>query len=298
MPFAFFRTLLACAPALPAASAFAQATEGLKLDVPFGPTSFATIDTMLRVAGVTSRDFLIDLGSGDGRINIVAARDYGARGEGYDLDPKLVQISNEFARIAKVSDKVKFLQENLFDADLARASVVAIYLGPQVTPRTRPKLLAELKPGARIVSHNFMLGEWRPDLTIITRDYGSTVFFWWVPARIAGVWRGIVDIPGVGPRPYSLDLRQTYQEIEGEAASSGLEIALRDGRLAGTGFSFLLQERNRAGEFTFRRFLGEVRGETIVGHFRSENPPAEIPVTLTRTVRAEPGPAGAWSYRR
>lgn len=282
LPHAFAFACLAAA--LPA---FAQ--NAPKLDVPFGPTSFTTTDTMLRVAGVTARDFVIDLGSGDGRINIQAARALGARGIGFELDPALVGLSREFAKIAGVSDKVEFREQNLFSADLAKATVVTLYLGPEVTPRVAPKLLAELRPGTRLVSHNWKLGDWPPDLTVSGRQHGSTVYFWWVPAKIAGVWRGTLP----GGRTLTLDLRQRYQEVDGDAAIPGSKAVVRDARLEGVAFSFLVQEEER-GEFRFRRFAGTVDGDTLRGHFRTENPPAEAAFTMTRTVRAEPGPAGAW----
>jgi Ribosomal protein L11 methyltransferase (PrmA) len=275
-------------------------TPGLKLDVPYGPTGLSVTHTMLQVAQVSARDFVIDLGSGDGRINIIAARDYGARGEGYDLDPVLVKASDEFARIAKVSDRVKFFTRNLFEADLSRASVITLYVGPVVTPKVAPKLLAELKPGTRIVSHNFTMGDWKPDLTVTGRENASRVHFWWAPARVAGSWRAVVTLPDVGARRYLFELSQRYQEVEGEAQASAepnLQIIMRDVRLEGTRISFLLQER-KGEAFVFRRFVGEVRGEQMVGHFREETPPREVPVTIERSVRMEPGPPGAWDFAR
>lgn len=269
-----------------------------KLDVPFGPTGFALVEAMLRVANVRSDDFLIDLGSGDGRINIIAAREYGVPGIGFDLDPELVRQSRHWARLAGVENKVRFVEEDLFGADLSRASVVAIYLGPVVTPRVRPKLLAELKPGTRIVSHNFEFGGWKPDLVVRPREIGATVYFWWMPARLAGQWRGRLELPG-GGRDYEIELRQEFQEVTGEARTPGLEVSLRDARLEGTRLSFLLMEK-RGQEFSFRRFIGEVKGDRMEGHFRIESQDlrTEQPFSMTRTRAEEPGPPGAWTYRR
>lgn len=308
------RAISALASAVVAAAlsnAAAAQTPALKLDVPFGPTSATTVDTMLRVAGVTARDFVIDLGSGDGRININAARDLGARGIGFELDPALVRTSREFARIAGVADRVEFREQNLFGADLSRATVVTLYLGPEVTPKVAPKLLTELAAGTRLVSHNWRLGDWPPDLVVNGRQHGSTVYFWWVPAHVAGVWRG--TLPGTPARTITLDLRQTYQEVDGEAAipavagQPDVRVTVRDARLEGERIAFLLQEQwlgganankdNPSGEFRFRRFSGKVSGDRMQGHFRTENPPGETPFEMTRSVRAEPGPAGAWRYR-
>lgn len=268
-----------------------------KLDVPYGPTSPVLIDAMLRLANLGPKDFLIDLGSGDGRINIAAARSHGVRGAGYELDAALVERSRRFARLAGVEDKVTFHTANLFGADLSRASVVAVYLGPVVTPRVAPKLLAELKAGTRIVSHNFGFGAWQPDLTVQPLGTGtSKVLFWWVPAQVAGQWRARFD-----GAEYRFDLRQTYQEVDGEvaiaAAQAGAQVrvVLRDARLQGETLRFLLQEQRSEG-FTFRRFEGRVGRDLIEGHVRVDDPPAEQPMRLERLSRAEPGPAGAWTY--
>lgn len=277
----------------------------VKLDVPFAPTNFTLIDTMLRIANVTPKDYVIDLGSGDGRINIAAARDWGAPGIGYEIDPALVQESIELAKIAGVTDRVSFTERNLFDADLSRATVVTLYLGVKVNLRVRPKLLAELRPGTRIVSHDFDLGDWKPDLHIRLRDYGSHVFFWWIPARIAGTWSARIDLPGAGVRDHEIVLRQRFQDIDAEVKADGARVGLRDIRLAGDGLTFIMMEEvNR--QFTFRRFFGRVArgadptGNTIEGYFRTETGGrrSESPFRMIRTAVAEPGPEGAWTYVR
>jgi len=284
--------------AMAAAGGGALAQPVPKLDVPFGPTGFALVNAMLRMANLGPRDYLIDLGSGDGRINIAAAREFGVRGTGYELDPALVRQSREWARLAGVEDKVRFVEEDLFGADLSRASVVAIYLGPVVTPRVRPKLLAELAPGTRIVSHNFEFGGWKPDLEVQVREVGARVLFWWAPARVAGTWRGQLALPG-GAREYAIELRQTFQEVDGDARSPELNVMFRDARLEGTRFSFLLMER-RGQEVLFRRFIGDVRDDEMTGHFRieREDERTEQPFRMKRVAVAEPGPPGAWTYRR
>lgn len=271
----------------------------LKLEVPFAPTNFTLIDTMLRVANVTPRDFVIDLGSGDGRINIAAARDWGAAGIGYELDPALVQESRELARVAGVADRVRFSERDLFEADLSPATVVTLYLGKRVNLRVRPKLLAELRPGTRVVSHDFDLGEWKPDLHIRLREYGSQVLFWWIPARIAGRWSLDLALPDAGRRGHEIEFTQQFQELDAQVRAPGARVGLRDLRLAGERLTFIMMEEV-AGAFAFRRFFGRVvdGGAAIEGWVRHENPgrPTEAPFRMTRVAAAEPGPGGAWTF--
>ena len=271
----------------------------LKLEVPFAPTNFTLIDTMLRIANVTPRDHVIDLGSGDGRINIAAARDWGASGIGYELDPALVRESRELAKVAGVADRVRFSERDLFEADLSAATVVTLYLGKRVNLRVRPKLLAELRPGTRVVSHDFDLGEWKPDLHIRLRDYGSQVFFWWIPARIAGRWSLDLDLPGGGRRAHDIEFTQQVQEVDAQVRTVGARVGLRDLRLAGERLTFIMMEEV-AGVFTFRRFFGRVvdSGAAIEGWLRHEIPgrPTEAPFRITRVAAALPGPADAWTF--
>jgi SAM-dependent methyltransferase len=158
-------------------------------DVPFVPTPQVTVDEMLRLAGVGPQDFVLDLGSGDGRIVITAARKFGARGTGVDLDYHLVIQSEESARQAGVEDRVKFLQQDLFKTDLGQATVITMYLLPAVTRKLVPSLL-NLKPGTRIVSHDFTFDKWKPDRSVtvetpekydLTGSWTSDVHLWIVP---------------------------------------------------------------------------------------------------------------------
>jgi cyclopropane fatty-acyl-phospholipid synthase-like methyltransferase len=153
----------------------------LARDVPFVPTPERVVEKMLEVAKVGPKDVVYDLGSGDGRIVIAAARTHGARGVGIDIDPERIQEARDNARKAGVSERVEFRQEDLFKADFRDATVVTMYLLSAVNLRLRPKLLAELKPGTRIVSHAFNMGDWKPDATY--RVGSSTVYYWVVPER-------------------------------------------------------------------------------------------------------------------
>jgi len=149
------------------------------------PTEVVT--EMLRLAGVNGNDLVYDLGSGDGRLVIAAARDFGARGVGIEIDPHLVAQSAESARRAGVGDRVRFSAGDLFETDLSDATVVTLYLSPDLNLRLRPKLLRELRPGSRIVSHDFNMGDWPPSQTIrvASRDRMSNVFLWIVPPATA-----------------------------------------------------------------------------------------------------------------
>jgi predicted O-methyltransferase YrrM len=150
-------------------------------DVPYVPTTEAVVDKMLEMAKVGPDDVVYDLGSGDGRIVITAAQKYGAKGLGVDIDPERIKEANQNAQAAKVTDKVKFKQGDLFEVDLRPATVVTLYLLPDINLKLRPKLLSELKPGTRVVSHNYHMGDWKPEQTVQLE--GHTVYFWTIPEK-------------------------------------------------------------------------------------------------------------------
>jgi len=147
-------------------------------DVGFVPTPEDVVAGMLRLASVKRRDVVYDLGSGDGRIVIAAAKRYGARGIGIDIDPERIEEASRNARAAKVADRVRFLNQDLFDSDLGEATVVTLYLLPRLNLKLRPKLLAELKPGTRVVSHGFDMGDWKPDR--VAQVGPTTIYLWTV----------------------------------------------------------------------------------------------------------------------
>ena len=150
-------------------------------DVIYVPTPQEVVDAMLKLANVTEADVVYDLGSGDGRTPITAARTYGARGVGIDIDPERVKEANENLRTAGVADKVRFLNEDLFTSDISEATVVTLYLLPSLNLKLVPKLNAELKPGTRVVSHAFDMGEIRPEQT--QNVNGRTIYLWTVPIQ-------------------------------------------------------------------------------------------------------------------
>jgi len=230
---------IAAALACPCA-AIAQGQER-DLDTPYVPTPQAVVDRMLDMAQVKASDMVIDLGSGDGRIMITAAKRHGARGFGVEIDPRLVKRSNEEAKRVGVAERVKFLQQDLFSTDFHEAAVLTLYLLPDVNIALRPKILAELKPGTRVVSHDYGMGEWRPDAqetvpapdkTVGTRKE-SMVYLWIVPARIEGEW--IFELSSGGKaRRTRLVLQQRYQFVSGAVELTGQgDVQISDGRLRG-----------------------------------------------------------------
>lgn len=160
---------------------FTATAQARSPDVPYVPTTDAVVAKMLELAKVGPKDVVYDLGSGDGRIIITAAKKYGATGLGVDIDPERIKEANQNAQEAKVTDKVKFKQGDLFELDLSPATVVTLYLLPDVNMKLRPKLLKELKPGTRVVSHNYHMGDWKPEQTVQLE--GHTVYFWTIPEK-------------------------------------------------------------------------------------------------------------------
>lgn len=155
-----------------------QAQQLIDKDVPYVPTKQEVVEAMLTLAAVGPNDMLYDLGCGDGRIVVTAAKKFGAKGVGIDIDPERIKEARENAQRAAVENKVAFLQQDLFEADFSKASVVSLYLLPSVNLKLRPKLL-KLKPGTRIVSHAFDMGDWKPDKQMSVGN--STIYLWTVP---------------------------------------------------------------------------------------------------------------------
>ena len=161
--------------------ALSQQAPKRELDVWWEPSSDEVVTAMLKMAKVTKNDIVYDLGCGDGRIVIAAAKEFGARGVGVDLDPKRIQESNENAKKAGVTDRVKFIEGDLYEADIRQATVVTLFLWPSINLKLRPRLLKELKPGTRVVSHSHHMGDWVPEKEIEVG--GDKVYFWIIPER-------------------------------------------------------------------------------------------------------------------
>jgi hypothetical protein len=232
-------------------------------DVPYVPTPHVVVEEMLRLAKVGPDDFVIDLGSGDGRILIAAARKFGARGVGVDIDPERIEESVANAQAEGVADRVAFQRQDLFKFDIKRATVVTMYLLPSVNMKLRQRLLTELKPGTRIVSHDFSLGDWQPDQKSTVR---KNVFFWIVPAKVDGRWRTTVKLPA-GERTFEIDIQQKYQEIDGLARYDKKVTGIWNAQLRGDHVSFVLVDDSGPVDSNLY-FDGRVAGDVIEGIVR------------------------------
>ncbi len=249
--------------AIALAAVFLNAGAVRASDVPYVPTPMNVVDAMLGLGGVGPDDYLIDLGSGDGRISIRAATRFGTRGMGVDLDDNLVRMARVDAKKQGVDGKVVFDAQNLFDTDLGRATVITAYLLHSVNLRLRPMLFEQLKPGTRIVTHDFDFGDWRPDqkITIDVPDkaYGpprSDIMLWVVPANFAGAWQWALP----GAAGYELRLEQKFQMLAGAAVARGEPLRLGEARIKGDTVSFTV-----TGEAGVQRYTGRISGNGING---------------------------------
>jgi len=247
---------------------FAQAAdvEPTKNAGPYIPSPQSVVADMLRYAEVGPDDFLIDLGSGDGRIVLTAAKLFGARGFGVEIKENLVKRANEAAHKEGLADRVKFVKQDLFKTDISKATVITMYLLPDTVNLLKDKLLAELRPGTRIVSHDYPLTGWIPekyvqmDLEDKVQISGVTttlIYLYVVPAKVAGSWNAQMP-PAVSKQPATLRLRQQLTRVSGSVVLNGEEVPLEDVKLRGDHLSFKLA--GRKGEFT-----GLVKGGSIEG---------------------------------
>lgn len=235
------------------------------LDVPYVPTKPEVVAEMLRMAKVGKNDILYDLGCGDGRIVITAAQLYGTRGVGIDIDPDRIKESNENASKAGVTNLVKFMEQDLFEADFHEATVVSLYLLTSVNLRLRPKLLAQLRPGTRLVSHNYAMDTWKPDNSsvVMVNEQTHNVYFWVVPANISGTWVWTEKSKNAA---YVLDLEQHFQWPSGQLKVDGAEFPLRNVSLTGDRIKFMVDKPEGIKEVTLA-FEGRVTGNVIDGSF-------------------------------
>ncbi|MCK9532277.1 MAG: class I SAM-dependent methyltransferase [Gammaproteobacteria bacterium] len=228
------------------------------LDVPYVPTPENVVDAMLRLAKVGPQDLVYDLGSGDGRIVITAAERYGAQGVGIDIDPARIAEARENADAAGVESQVRFVQGDLFEADIKPATVVTLYLLGSVNEEIRPRLLNQLRPGTRIVSHAFDMGPWKPDATA-TVD-GADVFLWIVPAQAAGQWIATIEQPA-GAEEFSMALEQQFQDVAGMVVLGGIHTVVEGAEVQGRQLTLNLDDGNGA----TRRLTGRIDGDRIEG---------------------------------
>ncbi|MDP2645540.1 MAG: methyltransferase domain-containing protein [Desulfobacterales bacterium] len=237
------------------------------LDVAYVPTPDGVVDEILKLGAVGPDDFLIDLGSGDGRIVIEAARKFGARGLGVDLNPKLIAVSKLKARQSGVTGKTDFLVQDIFSADVRQADIITMYLLPEVNLKLRAKLLNDLKAGTRIVSHNYHLGQWRPDKILLLNNIhegdDSILYLWIVPAQVSGQWRWRLDLWGE-TQDFNLKLDQSYQDVSGTAGNQGLNWPVFDATLTGARINFCLAT-NIGNRIIRQTYTGTVTGKIMTG---------------------------------
>jgi SAM-dependent methyltransferase len=237
--------------------------------LPYVPTPQIVVDEMLKLAEVTAKDFVVDLGSGDGRMIISAAKTFKANGLGVDIDPKLVELSNKAAKAQGLDDRVKFIEQDMFKADLSKATVVTLYVLPDFMEKLRPKLLSELKPGARIVAHDYYMSEWYPDgraeLTVAEKKAANGtdkayLYLWTVPAVVMGHWRIDLDLGDGKPQLIVLSFNQKYQMVSAAGESRAGPLKVNEPTLKGDEIDFFIA----IGTVQYR-FTGKVQGDKIEG---------------------------------
>lgn len=258
-------------------------------DTPYVQTPAHVVKAMLETAKVGPKDFVIDLGSGDGRMVIMAAKHYGARGFGVDHDVRLVRLANANAAKEGVADRAVFYARDLYKTDIHRATVMSIYLLPEVNLMVRPKLFRELKPGTRIVSHDYDMGEWKPDAQFsldapgkpVGRDQISKVFYWVVPANVTGDW-SVSAKTGAKPEEYVLKLTQLFQFAQGVIESGGDKARLEDVKLNGARLTFRARLAN-ASPGGLYEFSARVSGDAMEGTFKADSAQRPIAWRARRT---------------
>jgi len=271
----------------------AQVQEGIPVpDVPFVETPLAVVEQMLELAEVSPGDTVIDLGSGDGRIPVMAAARFGAPAIGVEIQEDLVAESRARARRAGVDSLVQIVRGDLFETDLRRASVVTLYLLWSMNIRLRPKLLEQLRPGARVVSHQFRMGEWQPDSTIQLENFPTNIYLWVIPAEFAGTWRLRLregEDEDEDEEELTVRLEQRFQELRGTAVQGDRTFTVRTGRVRGTRVRLTLgppggEEGNPI------HLEGTIEGDRIEGEAGDGRPWSAV-----RVMPSE-GPIDAWSW--
>lgn len=225
-------------------------------DVIWVPTPQALVERMLQMAGTKPTDYVIDLGSGDGRTVITAAKKFGARATGIEYNPDMVELAKRNAEKEGVADKVQFMKADIFKTDFSKATVLTLYLLPSLNVKLRPTIL-DLKPGTRVVSHAFTMDDWQAD-QVDSAD-GRTAYLWIVPAKVNGTWK--VEVAEGSPRSFETTFIQQYQNVGGSAKAGGKSAQFSNGKLRGETINFSITDASN----TRRDFTGRVNGNKIEG---------------------------------
>ena len=237
-------------------------------DVIFVPTPQPVVDAMLKLAKVQPNEMVYDLGCGDGRAVISAVRDFGARGIGVDIDPQRIQESRANAANAGVTDRIEFKQADLFQMAFADADVVFLYLLPALNLKLRPRILDELRPGTRIVSHSFSMADWEPDEN--AKVNGRDILFWVVPAKVAGEWKMTLPDNQEG----TLSLTQKFQKVDGELKTMNKSYPLRNVRLNGSKLTFSFGNGSDS-----RTATADIAGKQLTGTVQRDGSDQPAPLT-------------------
>jgi SAM-dependent methyltransferase len=230
-------------------------------DVPFIPTPDGDVLEILKLADVGRNDTVYDLGSGDGRIVIAAAQGFGAKGVGIDIDPQCIEEATGKASRAGVSDQTRFIQQDLYEAEIGSATVVTLFLLPGINEMLRPKLFKELRPGTRVVSYMHDMGDWEPDRTVRTDN--TSIYCWVIPAGIDGKWSVAVSLQE-RTACYTLSLDQIFQHFQGSMRNETMKTSLTGTSLKGAEIEFSCLDRVQ-GEKVTMRFRGLVDKEKMAG---------------------------------
>ena len=231
-------------------------------DVVWVPTPEALVERMLKMARVGPKDYVIDLGSGDGRTVIAAAQKFGARAMGIEYNPEMVDLSIKNAEKAGLGDKVKFIKADIFETSFNDATVITMYLLPSLNVKLRPKLL-DMRPGTRIVSHAFTMEDWQPDQTATVE--GRDAYLWIVPAKVGGNWKLAVPA-GSGEESWQVTLDQQFQKLTGKASDGARTFDLAEARLNGPNVRFTFVDANGQK----REFNGRTRGNNMEGTTKTQ----------------------------
>lgn len=262
--------MLTLSPIMATAQEFQPTVGQAGKDVIWVPTPPELVQAMLDMAKVTPNDYLVDLGSGDGRIVIAAAK-RGVRALGLEYNPDMVALSTRNAKAEGVEGKATFQQADIFATDFSKATVLTMYLLPYLNMKLRPIIL-EMKPGTRVVTHAFNMEDWEPDQEIEVMD--RIAYFWIVPAKVAGVWNWKADAGNA-----VLDLQQTFQKISGNLKIQGAEVLFSNAKLEGDLIGFTVG----ADAAKMQEYKGRVNGNTITGTVKIGSGP-ESKWTATRTM--------------
>ncbi len=259
--------------AAPASQEYAPSVGQEGKDVIWVPTPQSLVERMLQMAKTTSSDYVVDLGSGDGRTVITAAKKFGARALGIEYNQDMVELSKRNAQKEGVTDKAQFMRADIFQTDFSKATVLTLYLLPSLNVKLRPTIL-DMRPGTRVVSHAFTMDDWSPDQ--VESSEGRTAYMWIVPAKVNGNWR--VEVPGA--QAYEASFIQQFQNVGGSAKIANKPAQFSNGKLRGDAITFSIADESNVR----RDFTGRVNGNRIEGTVKVAGENAEQKFVATRAA--------------